>query len=294
MKKLFISSLAILAMASCSKNEDLAGQNGKEIKMKAGVTAPVSRAAIGQDASGKLTAELTGVQFLRADGTTADWTTVTAPSFTGTIAVSGAISPSATQFYPTDGSNANIMGYYPAASGAISGSKIPMTITGAEDVIYAAPVSGSKSSALGAMTFTHKLTQFTFVASRTADLNADVTNVKISVKDANTTFTMAIADGTLAGFSTPAKIDVLTSGTATEAGSAETEGFMLEPGQASVTLTVSGTGFPEQDITVSPTSGNFLAGSKYKITVQFGAKQVAGTASIGKWNDGEEIVKPIE
>ena len=79
-----------------------------------------------------------------------------------------------------------------------------MTIDGSNDVIYAAPVSGSKTVAMPAMAFNHKLTQFKFIVKIDGTtVTEEVTNVNVSINNANTTFDMAIADGAITNFATP-------------------------------------------------------------------------------------------
>lgn len=266
MKKLLLPVFALLALASCNNEEiqDIQSNEPVEIKLNAGLVQ--TRAAIESDAAGKLTAELTKVQFIRADGATVDWTTATAASFTGTIGTDGKIT-GFTEYYPTDGSNANIVGYYPAAT-SIAAGKLSMTIDGSNDVIYAAPVSGSKTVAMPAMAFNHKLTQFKFIVKIDGTtVTEEVTNVNVSINNANTTFDMAIADGAITNFATPINtIKAMTNATTSATAS---EGIMLEPNLSSLSVKITADGYTEKDIAITPNASEtkFEEGKVYTITL---------------------------
>ena len=285
MKKLLLPVFALLALASCNNEEiqDIQSNEPVEIKLNAGLVQ--TRAAIESDAAGKLTAELTKVQFIRADGATVDWTTATAASFTGTIGTDGKIT-GFTEYYPTDGSNANIVGYYPAAT-SIAAGKLSMTIDGSNDVIYAAPVSGSKTVAMPAVAFNHKLTQFKFIVKIDGTtVTEEVTNVNVSINNANTTFDMAIADGAITNFATPINtIKAMTNATTSATAS---EGIMLEPNLSSLSVKITADGYTEKDIAITPNASEtkFEEGKVYTITLVLSKVKIEASATVGQWIDG--------
>lgn len=292
MKKMFIPVLALLGMVACTnENEpeiEISNNEPVEIKLDAQLSeVAVSRAAIAQGTDGALTADLENVQFLKVDGATAVWTGSLTPT-TATIKTDGNIDFGGNApHYPINGDKTHIMGYYPAAAGVTDGA-INMTITGQEDVIYASAVEGSKNTEITApLAFSHKLTQFKFIIKRDADI-VDVANVSVKVKGANTVFKMDIADGTLSEWGTSKEITALTGGTAKETASAASNPIMLQPDLASLTLAVTGDSGFSGEVTVNSkeVGGKYLAGKAYTITLRLGAKDVAGSASIGKWEDG--------
>lgn len=305
MKKMFIPVLALLGMVACTnENEpeiEISNNEPVEIKLDAQLSeVAVSRAAIAQGTDGALTANLENVQFLKVDGATAVWTGSLTPT-TATIKTDGNIDFGGNApHYPINGDKTHIMGYYPAATGVTAGA-INMTITGQEDVIYASAVEGSKNTEITApLAFSHKLTQFKFIIKRDADI-VDVANVSVKVKGANTVFKMDIADGTLSEWGTSKDIEALTGGTAKETASAASEPIMLQPDLASLTLAVTGDagdeGFSGEVAVDSKkeVGGKYLAGKAYTITLRLGAKDVAGSASIGKWEDGTNPdEKPVQ
>lgn len=290
MKRLLIPALAMLAMVSCTKENEQMDSESSLIRLRAGIEVPIVKGAIGQDENGKLTEALSGVQFVRVDGETPAWTGVSEISFAGIIGIDGGITGIGDVHYPFDGSNANIVGYYPAAT-SIAAGVLKMTIDGTNDVIYAAPKSGNKTANAStpiAMTFVHKLTQFSFVVKREADI-ADVTGVNVTVKDANTTFDMPLADGKIANFATPVStIKPIENLTANATGVKSSAPVMLEPGMATITLTVEGVGFGSREVTVTSkeSTGKFEAGKHYTITLLFGGTDVTGNATIDQWQDG--------
>lgn len=285
MKKLLLPVFALLALASCNNEEiqDIQSNELVAIKLNAGLVQ--TRAAIESDAAGKLTAELIGVQFIRVDGATTDWITATAASFTGNIGTDGKITEFE-QYYPTDGSNANIVGYYPAAT-SIAAGKLSMTIDGSNDVIYAAPVSGSKTVAMPAMAFNHKLTQFKFIVKIDGTtVTEEVTNVNVSINNANTTFDMAIADGAITNFATPINtIKAMTNATTSATAS---EGIMLEPNLSSLSVKITADGYTEKDIAITPNASEtkFEEGKVYTITLVLSKVKIEASATVGQWIDG--------
>ena len=280
--------LTLATMVSCSSEDVLnnADNDNVEIKLNAGVVS--TKAPIDSNDEGIPTAKVDNVQFLRLDGETPAWETLSTASFTGAVETTGniTVAEGQTQYYPTNGGNANILGFYPKADRITSG-KASFTIDGSQDILYAGAVSGSKTAAIGSLVFTHKLTQFKFVVKRDNSIN-DVSNVSVTIQNANSKFDLNLADGVLSAWGTSVStIKPVTAATATEAGSAASEGIMLEPGLSSITLSVSGEGFNAQTVTINGTEeGEFKAGKAYTLTLTFKAKEVAGQATLAKWQEG--------
>lgn len=293
MKKLIIYVSALLLTTACtSETEQDLSNEPKEIQLTAGILRTQVKAPIGQENDGTLTENLTGVQFLQIDGEkeTIDWVSATTP-FIGTIAkgAEGTISITSEPHphYPINGSKTNIMGYYPA--GTVSAGKISMTITGAEDVLYAPAVSGSKAQedGVGKMAFVHKLTQFKVVVKKAADISTDINGINVKVKDANSTFDMAVSNGILNNWGTLISTIQPVTNQSTSGNGYTSTGIMLEPGLPTITLSVSAADYTDKDINfTSIDEGTFKAGKSYILTITFGAKDVTGGASIGKWEEG--------
>lgn len=284
MKKILLATMVVMAMVSCSQDDEVINNDGPvEIKLNAGVEATIApRAVINKGDA------LSGIQFVKVDGESGVFTNVSAITLTGDMAAAGTITFSSKQYYPSNGEITKILGFYPAAT-SLSAGVASMTITGKEDVLYAAPVSGSKSTPISDnLSFNHKLTQFKFVIKReSASTSADIAKVKVSVKDANTAFSMALADGILSDWKTTSSIEVIADATATTAGTAETEGFMLEPNLTSLTLNVSATGYTEKTVTINGTdNGKFEAGKAYTITLTFKGTEITPQGEVVEWTSG--------
>ena len=284
MKKLITLALACVALASCSKeNEEGVELNAPvEIKLNAGIEG-MARAEIT-----KITGA-TDVQFVRVDGATPSWTTVTDISTTGSIAEStGTISLTTKQYYPTDGSNANILGFFPVAT-SITNGVASMTIDGEKDLIYAQPVFGTKGTPMSNLAFNHLLTQFKFVIIRDgATTNTDITNVSVKLENMNTTCDLALANGTLSNWGTPTfSSEAISTGTASTTASTPTAGIMLEPNLSSINVTVSATGYTSTIVPIAGTDDNsFKAGKAYTITLTFKGTEIPPTATITEWGTG--------
>ena len=288
MKKILLATMAVLAMAGCSQNEDAVVVNNDpvEINLNGGIEAMViSRAAVNKGEA------LSGIQFVRVDGAgigeLADFSTVT---ITGNMTEAGNITFAPTQYYPSNGTkNANILAFYPAAT-SIVGGVATMTIDGTNDVMYADVVSGSKGTPItSSLSFAHKLTQFKFVIKRDATTtDADIADVQVAIKDANSVFKMNLKDGSLSEWGTP--ISTITPITAATAGTSEstpTAGFMLQPDLAKLSLIVSATGYDEKTINITGTdNGKFEVGKAYTITLTFKGTEITPSGEIAEWTPG--------
>lgn len=279
-------TMAAMAMASCTQNDEIFSNDDLvEIKLNGGIeTTVVSRAAVNKGDA------LSNIQFVKVDGETiSDLKGVNAISTTGDMVDAGEITFKTTQYYPSTDVITNIIGFYPAAT-AVADGVASMSITGAEDVLYAPAVSGKKTDEIkNKLQFGHKLTQFKFVLKRDAtSTDADITNVNVAIENANTTFDMNLYNGTLSEWATPiSTITPIVNATATLAGTSESAGIMLEPDLTALKLKVSATGYPEEPVSISGTDdGKFAAGSAYTITLTFKGKSITPTGEIAEWTKG--------
>lgn len=279
-------TMAAMAMASCTQNDEIFSNDDLvEIKLNGGIeTTVVSRAAVNKGEA------LSNIQFVKVDGETiSDLKGVNAISTTGDMVDAGEITFKTTQYYPSTDVITNIIGFYPAAT-AVADGVASMSITGAEDVLYAPAVSGKKTAEIETkLQFGHKLTQFKFVLKRDAtSTDADITNVNVAIENANTTFDMNLYNGTLSEWATPiSTITPIVNATATLAGTSESAGIMLEPDLTALKLKVSATGYPEEPVSISGTDdGKFAAGSAYTITLTFKGKSITPTGEIADWTPG--------
>lgn len=301
MKKLMISIFAIAAMASCTSENEIIDNGGKndekvEIKLNAGINV-ITKAAIESGENGLPTNEIPNVQFQRTDaasGTSIDWTTAALTEFTGSIGTNGnvTIDPTNKQYYDSNDNEAHIVGYSPA--GTLADGVVSMTIDGTNDVIYATPINkGNRTTPTTTpFIFNHKLTQFKFIVKTdNASITSAVTNIGIAIQGANTTFKMSLKDGTLSDWNTPINT-ISVSGLEAPAGggeSTESNGILLQPELTELNLVVTADNFPSAGITVDiagTDSGKFEASKTYTITLTFQRKNISGSATVTGWTNG--------
>lgn len=160
-----------------------------------------------------------------------------------------------------------------------------ITITGAEDVMFAGPVVGNAATPPPPMVFEHRLTQIAF---RVADAEGEFlgqTLSAITVTGANTSAVMEMAAGSLTAWGRPADITVPGIGSVTIKGTPDApqnvgSEVMLQPGCDTFRLNVATSLGTFRDVVIRPTSSvggapekSFAAGRAYMITLTFHKRQ---------------------
>lgn len=204
------------------------------------------------------------------------------------VSASGAIGWDGVYYYPVDPAHyVKFCAYYPYADGikfsadAPATGKAPalrFTLDGADDILYATPVVGSRDSDPAPLVFNHALTQLKFEIQ---DINAALTDQvveNIVIQDANTASTMNIETGVFGTWSAPAELKVpgIEGKNLTIADKnplALGDGIMLQPGLASFKIRLELAGHSYPDVEIKPTGELvFAAGHSYKITLTFNEK----------------------
>lgn len=310
MKTLVLSMISIAAtiaaMTACTSEGDPIDNidNGQpvEIQLNAGVV--TTKAAITSDTDGKLSADLANVHFYRIDGATPDWAATTPTTFTGKIlAANKKISITDKQYYPVNGDKTTIAGLFVgdgATTPTLTSGVADVTITGKEDIISAIPVDlGNRETPnTTPLAFNHLLTQFQFVVKTdNSTVQEAINNININVKSANKSAKVTLSTGTIAGWSNSGSITGPTGLTAAADGtvSIASDGIMLEPNLASITLVITSDNLPNGglEVTINGTDGTdgskmFQQGYAYKVTLTFKAKEVEGTAIVAQWKPGTD------
>ncbi|WP_106829986.1 fimbrillin family protein [Parabacteroides pacaensis] len=302
MKKLMISIFTIAAMVSCTSENEIIDNGGKndekvEIKLNAGINV-ITKAAIESGADKLPSAAIPNVQFQRIDAAAdapIDWTNTELTSFTGTIGTDGSITTNSAnkQYYDSNDNKAHIVGYFP--SGTVTNGVVSMTIDGTNDVIYAQPINkGNRTTpTTEAFAFNHKLTQFKFVVKTdNASITTEINDIDITIKNANTTFSMALKDGELSGWGNP-KSDIGPATMTAPAGGTESSssaGILLEPNLSKLELLVKASTLPTEGVSVeiagTEASGKFEPSKAYTITLTLQRKTIDGSATVTGWTDG--------
>jgi len=217
---------------------------------------------------------------------------------------SGILKWNGTYWYPLDETTGvKFCAYHPftASVTAPAAGQAPVAnfeLTGAEDLMYATPVVGwrMKSDATN-LHFNHVLTQLTFVLSDPEGNFVGKKLTAINVIGVNTTGKMNIETGAITDWGTPADLSVgnLSEGVeitaVAQSATCQAVGseIMLQPGQASFSITVTIDGKPYTGITIRPSAPatTFEAGKSYKITLIFKEKMEIGvSATVEAWVDG--------
>lgn len=204
------------------------------------------------------------------------------------VEASGAIAWDGIYYYPADPAHyVKFCAYYPYADGvkflldAPSTGNAPslrFTLNGADDILYATPVVGSRDENPASLVFNHALTQLKF---RVEDVNEALTGRAIEnivIQDANTASSMNIESGVFGAWSAPAELKVpgiegknitLVDKNPLAVG----EGIMLQPGLESfkIRLEIADHAYP--DVEIKPSGElTFAAGHSYEITLTFNEK----------------------
>ena len=166
-------------------------------------------------------------------------------------------------------------------------------LTGAEDVMWAHPVTGSRRQVPSALIFEHKLTQLRF---RLIDDEGEFAGVKVTgllLTGVSTAATLDLETGEPGGWSAasdavrfPLKASVAITGT-TDAPQILAGEVMLQPDQSVFRLTLKTDGRGDcSGIEIRPSGGEtvFRAGRSYMVTLKFrDHTAVALSAKVTPW-----------
>lgn len=238
-------------------------------------------------------------------------------------ASTGSMSWTGNYTYPVeDGKSVRFLAYHPYASAGLSGNnyiiapssnrppELHFTLTGNEDVMYASPVTGSKSITPGALVFNHVLTQIRFsIIDERGSFSGETLN-SITFNGVNTTSSMNLESGALGAWGTSSDItfsgiDAPVSITGTANSPQELKStIMLQPDLASFNLKVVTSKGSFESVVIRPTSGTnsgtslddrFAAGRSYLVKLTFRSlAELNITATVTPWimdGTGEGVVE---
>lgn len=296
MKKIFMSMLALAALASCSSEEVLNEpvDNGQRvpINLKAGVVQVETKGAVKDLAAG-----LTNVVFVKSDHATAmDWANAT--KYPASIETDGTVTfTENTPYYSTDENTKSFLtAYYMDGKGTLTISDGKVTIadadfTGQEDIMFAKALSGTKTSVItDKVSFEHKLSQLKFTFKKGTGYDDTKTVKEITIKGTHKPTELDLKTGTLTYATTTSSLIVTDdSGAAvTQAGTEWSKTVLIEAVESSGTaLSIKldielsdGTIIP--DVTVNDISKPGISES-HNVTLTFQQKNITATAEIAPW-----------
>lgn len=285
MKKLFFPVLALLAlsMASCSNENEPANGSDElvEVKLNASVFNVATKAIVNKgdafDAQ-VFKSETTGTYSDAGQGVT--------------FATDGTTTLTSAWYYPVDADKSlYLMGYSPKTGTGIvnTSGTVTFTIDGDMDVMVAAEVSGNRDTQVGEMAFAHQLSQIQFEVAKSANVTeTDMTITSITVKDvspevklvmpATVTYEGTAKDLTVKGTSPSAAL----TATAVECG------YIMVPPAATYTVDIVTNKGTFSDVTINPSTGEFVKASAHVITLTFDAQEASVTGSVGEWINGTD------
>lgn len=269
-----LASTLLLLLTSCSSDMEeefpTDGELPVPVRLAVAETNPRTRAVVNN--IGDISATNLGIYEV-VEGTTAGtfpWTTSPLLTNTAPSSISGnQLTFSPKLYYPMGGRKVIFYGYYPrttATSGANyvtppgngTAPTFNFTLTGQEDIMHAisTPSGSSSPGTTVPLTFNHKLTQITL---NTSILGSLLTNVKIlTVKN---TGSLNLETGVITYGS--GTIDIAF----TKASLLATNPLMVPADVPSYILEASILGIGIRRYLIKPTSGNFLAGTIYTISI---------------------------
>lgn len=283
MKKLVYLALVAIVATSCTKEEegtDNPTNSPVEIKLSSGIHEVLTKAPVNSGDS--ITA-----QFV-ASTTTGNYSTnawTATARFKAAATSTDTLSFSPRQYYPIDGSNIYIKGYYP--TGSILGNTVTFNgANGTNDVMITAQASGTRAASTPLnFVFNHLLTQlqFKFVAGAGYDpTGKTVKSVKVktqqipSTLDLNTgTITYSLGDATITG-----------NYTISSAGVTAPDCPMVKPGELIILSITNSDNITYPDISFTPVQLTTLAGNSHLITITFNHKEITATVSVTDWVSG--------
>ena len=297
-----VAATAGLLLTGCSREElDTRGE------IRLGVRSTATRAAIdnvtdlSQYAGSKV-----GVIGVETPGTGSAWDgTLTMPNVqTTSIDTDGTLYWSGKYYYPLDGTSVRFCAYHPYAATGTSGANyveqgsgntapaLHFTITGAEDVMYAVPVAGSRDQRPDKLDFRHVLTRLQF---KLDDPNGNLTGQTlegITVRGAHSCSTMNIETGARGPWTIEQDLSMELTPVAISAESAPQAidgSIMLEPDQSDFTIDIATSGGTISDVKIKPTAAGarFEAGKCYEITLKFLKQtEIELSATVKPWEFG--------
>jgi len=324
MKTLVLSMISIAAtvaaMTACTSEGDPIDNidNGQpvEIKLNAGVI--TTKAPITSDNGGLLSEALADIQFVQAAdvATNPAWGDVSSVASTAEIATTGNITLATPLYYNVDPTLKSwLIGYFPKATvepnTSTNKGKLQWKITGCEDILLSAEVSGNKKAdeRIPAIVFKHQLLQmqfqFTAEDQKAIDTWGTIESIAIKTKKSDvlenlpSTLTCTLASDPTLAWSVPTELTAfaVTGGTAytdtpitnvnpiTLTTTEVLGGYiMVQPlnTKADYVLEIT-TSKSKAEVPITLGGDTPAAGKAYEVTLTFKASAITATATITSW-----------
>ena len=283
MKKLLYTALALTALVACNKGEDLNTTDNGAVKFGAEIVE--TRASGTQWANN----DEVGIYMLKnSDQTILDNNVKYTSSATGVFTVDPSNAPI---YYPVSG-NVDFVAYYPYAtltSNSYAINVATQTDLPAIDLLWSNNLTNkSKSKTAQNLTFTHKLANVVLVIQKGDGVtDADLSNLKVTLKDVNTTADFNVLTGVISNDGTSADVKFLT---ATDGKSSEAILLPSDISSKKMVFEITDNASAIKDLQFEytfPATTTLTAGTKstYTVTVTRTAVVFSG-AIITSWGNG--------
>lgn len=282
MKKLVSLTLIAIVAASCSEEEkfDCSDDSPVEIKVSSGIKEVKTKAPVnsGDSITARFVASATSANYA-----TSAWTATV--RFKALASGSDPLSFTPAQYYPINGNNIYIKGFYP--DGTISGNTVTFGGTaGTNDVMITSQVSGSRVNTTPLnFRFDHLLTQlqFKFVAGTGYDATGKTVK-SVTVKSQQIPSTLNLNTGTI-GY-TSGDVAITGNYAISAAGSVAPDCPMVKPGELIVLSVTNSDNVTYPDITIPAEQLTTLTGNSHLITLTFSHREITATVSVTDWVSG--------
>lgn len=297
-----LAALALIATSCVNEDEfDVKFESKTEIRPTASISLHAQTRAIEDGTSFSGTDAVCAVTALRADGS-ASFNNLSVNKSGDTYTFS------TPQYFPSDGSALNFYAYSPVVSGAAySGTVATWTLTGEEDILYAAGGSHKKESAGTPQThpnfaFDHKLALFNIHIAKGTGFSDGIKVTSMKVLNVKNNVSLDLTTGYLTLNDATNSIDVPKVGTGRTDDITEPDpttgaalyGRMMIPAATSYQLLITTTGgitYPTVDLNLE---GGYAAGYKYDVTLTFSGTGITPTYSIKPWENGGNTNKTVQ
>ena len=294
MKKVFLSMLAVAALAACSNDDNNVNDGPVPIRLGSGIDMEVvSKAPINPDENGTTTFTASIVGW---EGETQP-TLTTPAAWTNSIDVKASTQKQAvtwkegTEYYNQDETvNTYMIAWHP--TGTLEGTRVTFTNNGTQDAMLSQVISGNKETTEApVLNFAHKSAQIFFKVKTDETEFTDgelsyltsisVKNVKVVTGFDLSTMTTVNSEATTVNV--PVTTNLTIKNEVADAG----DGIMIVPEGNEITIDVvaAGVTYENQKVELLP-SGNIEAGKSYIVTLTFTRERIVVMATVEEWVKG--------
>ena len=279
---LWMGLLSTMVLASCSDNDENSQWiDANQVQFQASIQGMQTKATDNAWADG----DQIGI-FMKKSAD--QWTGTTSGNVAYKTDATGKLSPvGSALYYPDETTEVDFMAYYPYAQ-SLSGTTYNVNVAEqtsqpAIDLLYATTANVNKAGGNVTLGFTHKLAKIVFnlQPDGTNIVDGDLSGLKVTLKNINTTAAFDLAAGKLGAGATPADVPMLVDA------SAKTAEAIIIPGAGNYKVEFTCKGQTKE---ATLNTATFAEGTKYtyNVTLTMADAELAvnfGAATITGWTE---------